>query len=356
MKKAFSLVLACVMVIAMSVTTVARPTSDDLPFQIPASYNFSFEMNLGLDVQAPELLEDPEVAAVLAMLRNVVVTADGTVIADLDTLLAGHLHMEASVRAGFFYIPFTLWMDYDLTNPEAPVYAIIVELPEMLQAMIALEDPDLAKPFWVLDYAPLFAMEDMSGLFNVMVDSDMNAQMFSQIMGLMPEAEYLGDNNYRMVFNDESFTNFFIDIMQVAMEPLFDNSLMWDLVNAVEDIDEEEFEELLAELHEEINPFLEMVFELSRNVTFISQDWVTYITLDENGFVAQETSQAQFIFDLAEWTQALGVDPNFTGLPEVVITFDFDYSAIISNINNVTPVAPPVLTPENSVDLIEMLF
>lgn len=362
MKKLFSVILASVLVISMAVTTAAQPASSQ-SLQMPESFDFSFELNLGLDVQT-ELFDDPEVEAILAMLRNVEIRADGTLIQDLETFMASHLYMDISVRAGFFYIPFEMWMDVDFTNPEDPVYAVIISLPELLQTMVGLEDPALARQYWVLDYAPLFADEYMAGMLNVMLNSDAvsNFVNVKDMLEMLPELEALGDNNYRLVLTDEIFTSFIIEVVESSMAIFFDEGFMWDIATQFdEDITVEDFELEMAQLYDDLGPILDYIFQVFRNVTFISQDLVTYYVLDENRFPIQENSHGQFIFDLADWANAFAtLDPNAVPannfLPEFVITLDFDYSAVLSNINSATRATLPVLTPENSVDLLSPMF
>jgi hypothetical protein len=112
------------------------------------------------------------------------------------------------------------------------------------------------------------------------------------------------------------------------------------------------------ELNAEDLEAFEMIAELYANVTFLSEPWVTYYVLNEDGYPIQEDSSLQMIFDLNEWGRALAaIDPeefDDAELPDLVITLDMEYSIQYENINSAVRVSLPELTPENSIDIFEM--
>jgi hypothetical protein len=298
----------------------------------------------------------------MAFLGDVTINANGTAIVDLDTLASAQIHMEMGLRAGLFYIPLAFWMDMDFTNPEDPVYIIIVEVPEMVLALAGLgDDPTFARPYWVIDYAALFAeTPELMGLMAGSMDLSFG---LDSVMDLLPEMEALGDNQYRMTVNDEWLVEIMVFSVETMINTLFaDPAMMLSLGAPIPaDIleDEAELALLVAELQEEVMEELGAVLQVLENVTIFSQDWVTYYVLNEDGYPVQEESSFQLIFDLAEWANAIAtVDPTISAipLPEVVVTVDVEYTVVYENINAAQPVTFPDLTPENSVDVFELLM
>jgi hypothetical protein len=362
--KKLALLLAFLLVLTLPATVLARQ------LQIPDSYTFTTEMTLNLDVSSPDLDLGSEFEAAMAFLRNVTLSAQGTMVMDTETNLTSHLHMEVSVRAGIFYIPFTLWMDMDFSQPDEPVYIIIVELPDVLQALIAAQDPELAVQFWVLDYGPFYA--ELPGMAEFMgTSAAMGAEFTEAILDMLPEAEALGDNQYRIAMSDSQLTEFIIDVVEFTMDVIMDRDLMGLLLEAAvaaegQELDADELEEMLDEVISEVatvvQPELERIYTLLRNVTLLAEDWVTYYQMDENGFTVREDSQLKIVFDLVEWANAaITVFPElfrFVGIddvPNVVVTLDLEYAMVYEDINAAERVPLPTITPENSIDLVALL-
>ena len=125
-------------------------------------------------------------------------------------------------------------------------------------------------------------------------------------------------------------------------------------------------EEAMEIIEEELVPVLDYVdnfYDLLRNVTILSRDMVTYVELNDDGYIVREESAAQFTFNLTEW--AVAIANAFPGtlsasdiaeIPDFTITIDLEYSAVYTNIGTAVPAAPPVLTPANSVDLTDFML
>jgi len=410
MKKLIALVMVWVLSFAMAATVMARPS------QIAESYDFTLEMQLGLNVKAPDLDQDMEV--VLAFLRDIRLNVQGTTVTSSDALMF-HMHMDVEMYAGLFYIPFSIWVDLDLSDLEDPVYIIVVEVPEILQTLIGLEAPELAKQYWVLDYGPFFieAMEafDTMGMvdtFDLMDDLINDFINLENVADMLPEMEYLGKNTFLLTVNDEDLTNIIIFSFEAAMDMILDMyaaslvpqssvSFNIDVELTDEEIEEivriigmmeaeglqealqfiEAFEELTggppsgvnfvseadriedfyytrAEQEDVMAEVMEMLYDIFDNVTFLSEDWVTYYIFNEEGYLIQETSRMQFIFDLLEWAAAFyyaGIPVAPDGwVPEIIITLDVNYTSVYENINTAGRVPLPEVTPENSVNIFEL--
>ncbi|MCL2564895.1 MAG: hypothetical protein FWE24_03675 [Defluviitaleaceae bacterium] len=338
------ILLPLVMSVVMTITLLAQPVLARMP-QIPESYDFDLQMRLNLDIQGSDI--DSEAEAFLAFLRNVVINAKGTVVMDRENFLATHMYAEVSIRAGLFYIPFNIWMDMDFTDAENIVYLIIVELPEMLQALIGLSDPALARQFWVMDYAPLF--EEFPEYMD-MIRSMNSTFDFSAIMGMMPEMEAIEANKYRTSLNDDEFSEYLINIIEIGIDTAINQVLG--------SMDAEEAELMTAEIHEELEEITDRLFALLRKVTFLSEDWISYYVLDENGYAVSEDTSLKLIFDIREWADAISyVYPNAFRLgfgapaPDIVVTLGIEYTITYENINTAQRVPPMAFTPDNSVDI-----
>jgi hypothetical protein len=323
MKKLLSLALAVILVLAIPSTAFARP------LQMPQSYDFTFEMNFGLDVVAPpEIMR--ELAPIMPFLQDVAISGTGTGVMEPESFMAVNIHMEMEVTAGIFYIPFTMWMDMDLRDSNNPVYVIVVEVPEMFRSMAAMADPNFNMQYWVLDYAPLFMLQDLSA------SMEYSMAMVGDILEMMPEMESAGENRYRMVGTDQWLTDLFLMAFDIGIEtspvPLTE-----------------------ADLAE-----VELVREIVRRGTILPEDWVTYVTLNEDGYTIQEDSSGTIVFNLLEWAAIAAdvlEDPSIMAdVPEVIVTLTFEYSYTYENINTATSVPLPALTPENSFDLLTELM
>jgi len=174
----------------MTATAFAQPVSART-LQIPESYGFNLEMRLNLDVQVPEM--DADIGFFLALLRNAAINAEGTLVRDRESFLATHMYADVSLRAGFFHIPFSIWMDMDFRDSQNPVYLIIAELPEMLQSLIGMSSPELAKQFWVMDYAPVF--EEFPEILDALDGFGMGMTFdLPDFMNWRPEMQAMGSN------------------------------------------------------------------------------------------------------------------------------------------------------------------
>jgi hypothetical protein len=335
MKKVLALALALVM--AFAPTSVFAQQ-----LQMPTSYDFAFELSMQLDVDSPEL--DAEAMMALALMQDISMSGTGTlVMEDPSNFMAMHLHMDMELYAGFFNVPLALWMDFDFTDMENVEYVIVARLPEMLTSMIAMADPDLARPYWVIDFGRLMSEDAGSQeFFSDFMDGFMFGYGFAgdvlAVLEMFPEMEALEDGRHRLAITNE----WYMGLMSTVLEEM-----------AVE----------LAEMlsAEEVEAF-ELLSELFANVTLLGRPWVTYYTLDENGYAVQEDSSLQIVFDLHEWAEAfIAADPSLSmedmnDIPEFVVSIDVEYSITYENINSATRVPLPRLTPQNSVDLTELLL
>jgi len=116
-----------------------------------------------------------------------------------------------------------------------------------------------------------------------------------------------------------------------------------------------------AEIREELSEITEGLFDVLRRVTFLSEDWITYYVLNANGYAVSEHSTFKFVFDLAQWIDALStVYPDLfrsefaTDAPDVVIKLGVESTITYTNINTAKRVPQTEFTPENSVNLLEM--
>jgi hypothetical protein len=357
MTKRFSFVLALLLVFSMPATLLANPVT-----QMPESATYTMEARMNLGLTLPAELMEGELAALLPFLmQDINISARGTMVMDTETFQTMHFHTEGALTAGgIFYIPFAMWMDMDFSRPNAPVYRIIMEVPELLQALMPV--PELARQFWVLDYALLFE-EDPTLMDMMSMDAFMDIEA---IVGLLPESEAMGNNVYRMTWNDAQFTEFMVDIFDLTVNSILGGGLIQAQIEAefgTQEFSEEELEELVYMVQATLLAELEGLYGLLRNVTFLGGDWVTYYGLNEAGYTVFEESSAQFVFDLQEWATALvtffpelAQEFALADIPEIVITLDLEYVAEFENINTATPVSLPILTPQNSVDLTALLL
>ena len=114
---------------------------------------------------------------------------------------------------------------------------------------------------------------------------------------------------------------------------------------------------------EPIHESVEYILEVFRIVRVLYEDWVIYYEVDANNNVISEEYTLRLVFDLHEWVDAIVYvfseyieDPDsiYDELPVVVVNLTIEYSATYENINNAT-VSMPILTPENSVDIMSVL-
>ena len=139
MKKLISLAMVIILVLSMSTTAFAQP------FEVSNASNFTMEINLTLD--------------------NTVISITAEGISSADTA-----HMKGHMNLNSAYIPFSAWSDEE---------AVIIEVPFVLQFLMALENPSLARPFWIIER--------------------------TAESGETPVPEALGQNRYRMVLSNEAF-------------------------------------------------------------------------------------------------------------------------------------------------------
>jgi len=328
MKKLFFVMAVFLLTVSIPTTVLAQP------FQIPESYDFSIEISLESNATSSEYQE--YLNLLLALFGDPTIKAQGTIIQDTETFRAGHLYMEVELYSGLSYIPFTLWMDYDFTDPEDIVYKTIVELPKALWALMALADPGFARPYWVLDFSVLFTeFPEMTDLLVIMDETGlMDALDYNDIAALLPETESLGDNNYRLVITDEDLKGILVMFIEASVDDMHKSFANGFADAFIPDTDAEMFEALISETIEEIYASIGMLSEILQNVIIIPEDWVTYFTVDENGYPVQVDSRAQFIFDVQDWIIAVAnTDPYFAvrvaageiDVPDIVITVDLNF-------------------------------
>ena len=349
MKKIISLVTASLLAFAIHipVTVFAHPV-----MEIPSSFDFEMEMRLGLDVQTPEM--DAALGILLAFLRNVNINTQGTVIMDMDTSNIFHAHIETEIYAGFFYIPISLWVDIDISNPENIVYIMLVEMPEIIRSLAAIEDPDLARPYWVFDFGTIIsdAYVQLEGIDpnDFFLNYYFNFGDFfldgEELLALLPEVEALGGNLYRWAITDEW-------IAEVISTFIVDH--LWEMYVGQFNFDEDFFIGYEAELAE----FIEQLSEIFDHVTIFSEDWASYYLLDDYGYPVRIDSSFQMVFNLLEWMSAIALvhdDVLLEDFPDIVITFDMEYSISYTNVNRANPVPLPELTAENSVNILDLIL
>jgi hypothetical protein len=353
MKKLFALMLAMVFVVTTTSTVQAQT------IQVASSFDFTMEMSISLDVQAPDLPAEAEL--VLEFLEDVTLEARGTVIEDTENL-AAHVFMEVDINAGPFYIPFSFWMDLDFSDLEDIVYVVVVEVPEMLRALIGLQNPELVKPYWVIDYSVIFEQDpEMLLLMTTMFDLAESLAGAGVAMDILPEMEAVGENEYRMTISDEWLVASLRQIVEDMFSMLFGEDMLLPFLNTIDpglamELAEADLE--LESMKNEMWSEFEILLDVLSNVTLFAEDWVTYYVLDEDGFVVQENSSFQFIFDMMEWAHALAyVDSGFNveDFPELTITLDVEYTIVYENINAAERVEMPELTAENSVDVMGLM-
>lgn len=224
-----------------------------------------------------------------------------------------------------------MWMEIDFTDLDDPVYVTVFELPELLRGMVAAVEPSLGRQFLVVDSIPTFDqpefVERLTTHGNIM-------EVVNAMMGMMPELEALGESRYRMVATEQWLTDLMLAYIDMSVEMGTAN--------------------LTAPLTQDA------LNEIIRRGTFLHEDWVMYVTLNEDGYIIQENSSGQFIYDLLEWvtiTAEVLEDPSISeGALEAVLTITFEYSYTFENINTATSVPLPELTPENSLDITEMVM
>ena len=328
MNKIFTLAMALLLSLSMTTTVLAAP------FQVPESHDFNMELRLNLDIETPDT--DANLDLMLAFLRDVRINAQGTVIGNMEDPQDIHLHMEIELYAGILYIPLAIWIDADFTDTEDPEFIIVIEMPLLLQSLLGSASPELAKPYWVMDSRnfPVTLLEEAAERA-VPPATHPTFIHFSpeDMMSMMPEIEDLGGNQFRWAVSDDDFTDVIRSIIEIILYEM---------------PDEEIFDEEVAEI----------VVNVIDNITILSEDWVSYYTLNDDGFVVQMNSRVQFIFDLLEWVKAIALhvdeDIDFMDIPEIVITLTLEYSVTYENINTARPVPLPELTPENSTNIFEL--
>ena len=371
MKKKIALMLVLLMAFATHPTVFAHPL-----IETPSSFNFEMEMRFSLDVQAEEL--DAYLGFALALLRDVKVNAQGTVIANPDNFEAFHSHMEVEIYAGFFYIPLSFWIDLDISDPEELVYIVVVEVPDMLLALAAIEEPELAKPYWLIDFGAVFADSDellegfaSSNVFFNFGDEGLYIEQ-EELLNLLPELEALGGNRYRWALSDAWLVDFIqthlADYYLATIGNFHDPESSWTRLMAAmyfnidyDDLTDEYVARYIAYQEAELLESLQSVLEILNHVTIFSEDWASYYLLDDYGLPVQIDSSFQLLFDLAQWVAAIAlVDEDVLAssedIPDVVVTFDMEYSISYSNVNSAGRVPFPVLTEENSVNILELLL
>ena len=335
MRKLIALILTVTLAAAMPQAAYAQQI-----FRTPASYDFELEISYSMNlVNGGDQISQSDMGMVMAMLSDIRIYAQGTSIVDRATFLSGQMFLELEMYLGFFYIPISIWFEYDLTNPDDIVYKMIVELPPALLALAGAVNPGVAHQYIVIDYADLFEelieglIEDIEPEYlETIAAAAIEALSPDTFLSLLPEAEAQGDNTYRLVLTNEDLhqlvSGFFWTMTTQAME--FES--LFGLHH--DDAFDLEFEFLFG-LHYD-NAFDELMDGMDA-FSFLSEDWVTYFTVDENGYTTSVDSTIRF--DIEE---------------DVKIAIELGISGTFENINRAGPIEMPVLTPENSVNIFDL--
>jgi len=334
MKKFFALTMALAMSLAMPTATMALPQS----ISEPASYDFTLELNFGLDVQY-----DGALPVALHFFRDVRLNATGTFVSEEDGLVA-HTFMVGDLHAGFFHMPFTAWSVIDMQDLENPTYLSVIRIPESFQFMFPLDDDsELSEMYFVTDSNPFirtifdFISENYEQADTIDADADEELEALLGIFRSAFNFEETGRNSYRLRMDDYELTESLIYLTESVLDWAY-------------------------ELDGEINPAeisddLDLIFDFMRRVTFISDTMEINRRFNNAGYEIFTSMEVSLVIDLPQWARALEavIPEDAYGLsdemPEMVITADFEFIIEYENINRATVVPLPELTPENSVNI-----
>lgn len=294
-----------------------------------------------------------------------------------DDKTASKAEVGMNLFMGGMSMDMGVWVDMDLDGTK-PRFIEIIKLPSMLTAM----DPTMAgKEYMVMDLGEMMKSAEADILkLSVELQEKINVFLAGYLKQYDPGFKYITDGGtksietpegtvkahvYQIKLDDKSVKKLIRytvnnmaeskDAMDFVIEYI---SFIQELTESVAtsstssniDIDKmmSEFETARPELLAEFNSYMDKI----EDIKLIGDKGISFeYAIDENGFIASQSGSMDFVIDMAK-LKSLGTDSaEVSGVYNATI----DFSMLTYNINKGMTIDMPVLTPENSIDYIEMM-
>jgi len=254
--------------------------------------SYDFTMNFEIRFEMSEdMPQDVELALAMVGGFPLVVESHGTAV--MTDALAYEMFMEFALTAGLFTEPFRAWMDVDFNDFASPTLNVVYEIPATIRAMIASMAPEFGVQFFSLDMGDLLVeMLALEGLdFETLLE--------------------------------EALAGFGWDL---------DTS--WAEVDAqLAQMSSADFEAMMVEM------IAEMYDEMGIDIDFAFENVVWEVEVNADNHITSMVVGFDMIF----------VEDGVSVL--IGFTMDMD----VTNINNATMPAWPVLTADNSLNLMDLI-
>ncbi len=392
-KKVTALIIAmCMIIVSLSGCTAAPEGKAlyDAMLKTQTITSTQGDMQFAVRLDATGLNEQDKVkfeqmkamldGAKLSMKMKQAANADNTAAkaqADLNMSLGG-INMDMGV-----------WVDLDM-NENSPKFKEVIKLPAMFTAM----DPSMAgKEYMVMDFNELLKASEVGGQVPSLDYSDTMKftkefqEKATTFMGRYlaqydPGFKFIADAGTRDIVTPERTVK--AHIYQVKLDDKAAKKLVRYTVNNFADSKDAidflveyvkliekfavsapgavnpaagldmmmaDFEKEKPAMLAEFNKFMDQI----ENIQLVGDKGITLeYAVDENGYLVSQSGSMNFVFDLAKLES---IDGPQDSIPESagVYSVGVDFSMLSYNLNKDMTIEMPVLTPENSIDYIDML-
>lgn len=409
MKKILSLIL----IFALSISLVACTNEDASLYdafknmQDVRTIETSTDMSFSLEGEGLGEMETIQLNQVAAILNGMKLNVKGISLTNEDKT-AAKAESEINIDIMGMSIPIKAWSDIDLDTSDMKT---IVQIPQILLGMMGtnpmateIENPLMGKEYIIYDLGKMMELEGQDfdyeemmkfqkefqpKLIKFMEDIQKDLKLDSDIIQLKEEKDVDGEKIkvYEVSLNDESLREVVKDLVNYLLENdatkefivEYMNGYMatmknMGMINQLSDEELEELEELeedMADMDENIEKFKEefnLFMEKYKDIKILGEEGINILYfINEDGYIAQEDGVMDFSIDLGDIAKLKETkdedddedeDEMLYPAPEMKgkINFKINYSTKNMNINSKDiKVVMPELTPENSIDMQEMI-
>lgn len=287
--------------------------------------------------------------------------------------------VDANIKLEDITFDSTVWVDLNLEE-ENFTFKEIFKLPSLLS--MSMPAPLNEKEYLVLDFETMNEMNGETAIqpdYSKIMDIAKNYQekftdVFkeymknfdsNQVVVTKLQDQIIDEQTaqmYQLQMDDASFKQLIqqsvVTILQdEEMLALFKDYMTEILASTGETMPEEmDLTKNMPEMIVKVNEF----FEDLNDVTLLGDDGIVIVYgINQDGFIISEAGKMDFVIDVQQLTNLFstlsGIESDLPIESTPIINFGITYDSKITNINEEIEVAMPVLTEENSMDLMSMI-
>lgn len=377
--------LSLLLVIVLSMSLFTGCTGDEnallgamMKTQEILSVKSSTDLNFSLS--STGLSDEEQVAFdnVASMINGLEVTLEQKSQSNKDLTMA-KAQVDAMIKLDDITYDSKMWVDLNLDD-ENFIFKEIFKLPSLLS--MQMPAPLNEKEYLVLDFETMNDMNEDTVVppdYSKIMDIAKNYQerftdVFkeymknfdsNQIVVTKLQDQIINEQTsqiYQIQMDDASFKQLIqqsiVTLLQdEEMLSLFKDYMTEILASTGETMPEEmDFTKNMPELIVRVNEF----FEELNDVTLLGEDGIVIeYGINKDGFIISEVGKMDFMIDAQQlsnlFTTLSGVESDLPIGSTPIISFGISYDSKITNINEEIEVTMPVLTEENSMDLMSMI-